>query len=309
MDLQQNFQITYPTYVLYDKPPRHFKPLSLREKHNFYYKMKMQIPQFKESLEEACDLTNLERQETRFTMADVINKNVIMSRPHRPAIIISSTSWTEDEDFDILLDALQRYDSTVVSQLLREDESETTDSKLPSLVCVITGKGPLKSLFQSKVERCKFEHVEVVLPWLSAEDYAKMVGSCDLGISLHSSSSGVDLPMKVVDMFGCGIPVLAYSYQAINELVIEDFYGQTFNNSYDLFSKMALLLKDLQSESSSSRDGVEATPLGRYRKNIKRRFLLSRWEDNWIRVAKPIFDKLYAVSIGVRESRDPRRAK
>ena len=36
-------------------------------------------------------------------------------RKDRPALIVSSTSWTPDEDFSILLDAAVQYDTKVAN--------------------------------------------------------------------------------------------------------------------------------------------------------------------------------------------------
>lgn len=60
-----------------------------------------------------------------------------------------------------------------------------------------------------------------------------MVGACDLGVCMHMSSSNLDLPMKVVDMFSCRLPCFAYDYPTIGELVHSQ--NQTDNPNGDLF--------------------------------------------------------------------------
>lgn len=307
-DLINQHKITYPITVLYDKPPANFKSLSLRRKHNFYLKMKQIIPEFKAPFDdlpigdERAPTPSSDKRGSRFTMNDNFDKNVIRFRPNRPAIIMSSTSWTEDEDFGLLLSALKLYDVARCRQLALDGaDNQQVDELLtkggcllPEIICVITGKGPLKEYYENQISEYNFQNVQFVLPWLPATDYPKMVASCDIGISLHSSSSGVDLPMKVVDMFGCGIPVLAYRYKAIFELVKEKVYGLTFENEGDLFQKLVLLLGDFHRHDTNGPRGTnaESSLLTAFKKNISRHFLLTRWEDNWNKEAKPVVDKL-----------------
>ena len=130
-------------------------------------------------------------------------------KSNRPIILISSTSWTKDEDFQILLDALYEFDQNYANKVIG------TDNDL-KIVCFITGKGPMKSYYIRMVEKSySFRHTRFVFPWLSAEDYPKLLACADLGICLHKSSSGLDLPMKVLDMFGARLPVCAYHYKRL----------------------------------------------------------------------------------------------
>ncbi|KAK9455546.1 hypothetical protein V1511DRAFT_487488 [Dipodascopsis uninucleata] len=184
-------------------------------------------------------------------------------------IVITSTSYTPDEDLSVLLNALNKYD---------EMKSLTKWHKLPKLRVLVTGKGPLKKDFELAIAKASWKHVVVKTVWLSAEDYPKILATADLGVSLHSSTSGWDLPMKVVDMFGCGVPVLARNFEALPELVVHERNGMVFDDSeqlaeqlVDVFSfpkKLATLKKGALAESSY------------------------RWSESWRIRAGPLFNNV-----------------
>ena len=113
--------------------------------------------------------------------------------------------------------------------------------------------------------------------WLTSEDYPKILAQADLGISLHTSSSGIDLPMKIVDFFGCGVPVISLSFPAINELVKDGDNGLIAKES--TADDLANLLEKVFTDDkllSKLEDGAL-------------RDSKSRWDENWTTVLKPKF--------------------
>lgn len=82
-------------------------------------------------------------------------------------------------------------------------------------------------------------------------------GSADIGISLHSSSSGLDLPMKVVDMLGCSLPVLALDFPCLDELIIDGRNGLTFSDAAGLERCLETVLGDFPNADNWLRRNVE----------------------------------------------------
>ncbi|KAG9335918.1 hypothetical protein JZ751_003475 [Albula glossodonta] len=291
-DLQTNWSIKATT--LYDKPPLMFKEAPLETRHSLFMRLSALYAPFKPRLgfEQWCyvmwcpkgkamtitvslhwwDLVSTHYshesvvtsvslcrgesptdgvERTAFTQRD---GGAVTLTEGRPALLMSSTSWTDYEGFV---------------------EGGAT---LPSLVCVITGKGPQKEYYRSLIDRLQLKHVQICTPWLEAEDYPVLLGSADLGVCLHKSSSSLDLPMKVVDMFGCCLPVCAIHFQCLHELVRHEENGLIFKDSQELAEQLKALLSDFPSTEGR---------LALFRKNL--RFSgQPRWDESWDQTVLPL---------------------
>ncbi|KAK8334711.1 hypothetical protein V6Z12_A09G005400 [Gossypium hirsutum] len=218
LELAQNWGIR--ATVLYDQPPEFFCPTSLQEKRKLFCRLNRYL----------CHPLGVRDCVTAKIGADDQNESLfrtqvdtdILLKPNRPALVVSSTSWTPDEDFEILLEAAVMYDRRVAALL---DENDSADEGVlwkeisggkqylyPRLLFIITGKGPEKEKYEEKIKRLNVKRVAFRTMWLSTEEYPLLLGSADLGVCRHTSSSGLDLPMKVVDMFGCGLPSITICY-------------------------------------------------------------------------------------------------
>lgn len=238
--LKSNYGVTART--LHDRPAAMFRPISQQARAKF-------LSRLPETAQYAQDLSS--------------TKNTWK-------LVVSSTSWTADEDFSVLLDALCDYSAQATSR-----------TNLPRILAIITGKGPMKEHYLSQVKALNQEkkllNVIITAAWLTPEDYALLLASADLGVSLHTSSSGVDLPMKVVDMFGAGLPVLGWSkFEAWPELVKEDVNGKGFGSSDELSKQLTDLFADKRSLYPILKSGAMHESE-------------NRWDDEWDRVGGKMF--------------------
>ena len=217
--LHERWGIETPIVVLHDAPPEFFRPSSLEETRALFARLAPALAASPARVPgDCCDRDGGDPLTTTTTTVMAGGKSGgrgARRREGRPALVVSSTSWTPDEDFGVLLDALTLYDVVAGAD---EDASE----KYPDLLVIVTGKGPQRAHYESRMRTLRLNRVAVRTAWLESGDYPTLLGAADLGVCAHTSSSGLDLPMKVVDMFGCGLPVLAARYDVIHELVRED---------------------------------------------------------------------------------------
>jgi beta-1,4-mannosyltransferase len=246
------YSIRSPIFTLHDRPAATFQPI--------------------ESVSER--LAFLSRLEETKSQADQIMAG-------KTRLLVSSTSWTPDEDFSLLLDALVSY-SAIRSQ--SQSTSKSSTPSLPPILAIITGKGPQKphylDLIASLTSSNKLNGITILTAWLSTSDYALLLACADLGVCLHKSSSGVDLPMKVVDMFGAGLPVAGYAgYESWPELVREGVNGRGFETSVEL---RAILCELFEEKGKGKGGGVgtagaklELLRFGTLEEGRR------RWDDEW----------------------------
>ncbi|CAO1613367.1 unnamed protein product [Parajaminaea phylloscopi] len=324
-ELESKWKLRGHKAVLHDRPPKHFRQSTVRESHRLWTDL---APTLTPSLQDWWPQWEQGRS-TPFTELDPHSGQAV-HRADRPAVAVSSTSWTTDEDFGVLLKAAQLYErrareinertasstaafsdaaqhhkrsstgfssndgsfplssspprrdsaSTMLGVSLGTSSPERNPSpgapssprglrkrrystlslrpadslpnlparSLPRLLIVVTGKGGLRAQYEAEIARLereeKWEYVRIRTAWLESSQYPVLLGSADVGISLHTSSSGLDLPMKVVDMLGCRLPVLALDFPCLAELIQHGKNGLTFKDDATLSACLESLLAD-----------------------------------------------------------------
>jgi beta-1,4-mannosyltransferase len=189
-------------------------------------------------------------------------------------LVVMPSSWSDDDDLDLLRTALDRCESMFDAR-----ERTAPARAFPSIAVVLTGDGPRRARYQPLFEQRASRRVHARVVWLSAEDYERIIGCADLGISVHRSASGIDLPMKICDLFGGGVPVCALDYgPCLGELVEDGRNGALFRTADEL----AALLCDLLDDTPESAARLASLGRGAAASGAV------RWQEGWAAEAWPV---------------------
>ncbi|MEM7222512.1 MAG: glycosyltransferase [Pseudomonadota bacterium] len=247
-DLEKSWGLEAPR-VLYDRPRALAAPVSAAERREFFERLEVELP-------------------------NQMRQALASGGPERPALLVSPTSWTLDENFEALAEALPLFD-----RALTEGTTRSEGEVRPRLLVILTGLGPRRDHWKAVFERLSLERVVIRTTWLTSEDFRTLLGLADLGLCFHLSSSGLDLPMKIVDMMAASLPVCAYDYgPCLGEQVRPGENGLLFKDGAELARHLIALLAHFPNETIELEDlhrGAQwSGPL---------------WTDEWQRVAAPAF--------------------
>ena len=171
-------------------------------------------------------------------------------------IVVCPSGWTADEDMDLLLDALR---------MLGPGRFEFH----------LTGDGPTRRGLEPRIQELRNAGTAIHLGFLEERDYRALLNRALIGLSLHCSSSCLDLPMKIVDLLGAGVPVCALDYgPVLREQVREGETGLFFRTAAEL----AELLCRLQAQPA----------LALHMRDCVRKQRNTTWPVEWRRVAGPV---------------------
>jgi beta-1,4-mannosyltransferase len=206
----------------------------------------------------------------------------------RPPIVVCPTSWSPDEDFDLLLEALERAERQLVKtpqaggdkpfSTAAAPGAKVEARSIPELVIFLTGRGPLRETFEQRAARRHFKAIAVKTAWLEPSDYPTLIGMADLGLCLHQSSSGLDLPMKLAELRGAGVPVATYDYAPVlGEVMTTGREGVTFRDPGELANLLVVVATRAVAESplSQARQWLTLNPP-------------ERWDAQWDATARNV---------------------
>jgi beta-1,4-mannosyltransferase len=192
--------------------------------------------------------------------------------PDDPLVVIAPMGWTRDDDLPLLLTALR--------SLARQVGHERALCR--SLRLLLSGDGGQRAEWGGRLRAQSNDWLEIETPDVPIDDYPQLLGSAHLGLSIHRSSSGMDLPMKIVELQGVGLPVLTLDDGTpLHEIAPQGCGVQLYGDAEELAQTLFSMLTS---------EGLQTGLLGRLTVDARSRPTNS-WDDGWNRVVEPFLPK------------------
>ena len=139
--------------------------------------------------------------------------------------LVCPTSWTADEDFDLIIDAVPHLEDRI-----RDWEAVNAKRRFPDLVVLVTGDGNRRAEFERRFAGLPARRVQLRTRWLELKT-TRASSAARIRPVPARSSSGADIPMKVADLFGVGVPHSPSTGACLAERVRHGINGRLFLNA------------------------------------------------------------------------------
>lgn len=192
----------------------------------------------------------------------------------RSVVAVSPTSWSADEDMGMLLDGLHRY---------VEVWRRTMPVARPTVPILLfaTGLGPLRSAFEERARSLAGAEIQIITGWLPATLYRDLLRAADIGISMHRSASGLDIPIKLLDMIGAELPPIAFDFGVcLDEVLPDPIRAMGFDDADTLASRLTSI--------AGAPDKARVLDRLRAQLAVGRK---ATWMEEWSRVVGPMLGR------------------
>ncbi len=189
-------------------------------------------------------------------------RRVIPDQPPPPAEaawVVMPSSWGVDEEHELILQTARFWSA----------HAGEWGVGIRPVVVIATGRGPGRDAFEREMGSLPSGPVSVRVAWLPPEQYPVILAAADAGLCLHRSSSGLDLPMKLADMRGAGLPAIVLDYGAVLQELPPDSDRCRFFKSRE---ELGTLVHELAAH-GRGRSGVIVD--------------CETWENRWNRILGP----------------------
>ncbi|KAF7986156.1 hypothetical protein HWV62_38534 [Athelia sp. TMB] len=279
--------------VLHDRPPSHFHRCSPQEMHELYLRLERSntapaqtdfFPPYNAPYSTPFTSTHTTNSATATSSSNIPSSSQSISapstsfsaqalgspsppyeriqppeyRPDRPALLVSSTSWTPDEDFGMLLEALTHYEARA-KEVNRGKEAGAVGG-LPKVVMIVTGKGPLKAKYVKEMDA--LQGGETPWEWVRLHELVKT------GVNGLTFTSAPELAAQL----------------------------QTLLAGFPIAPALTSLRKSLiDSSGSEARGRAEGSRTGQYSGVAEEgtEWVWNSWDDNWNAVVRPLISRDY----------------